>query len=166
MLLWAATRGISSSFPSGPKTKRFYQQNETTRKLLFHLLLAMEHILKKERYYSRLHNNIEAKSFLSERVKEAKKILKINDKSNPTKIFSYPTYMTYGKDIAFQCDTGRYGININSIAHSNFLSKYYDLEKLNDININLSGLLLPDLNLDIDNNNYLNLLTHEGYQLK
>ena len=49
----------------------------------------MEHILKKESYYSRLNNNIEAKSFLSERVKEAKKILKINDKSNPTKIFSY-----------------------------------------------------------------------------
>ena len=126
----------------------------------------MEHILKKENYYSRLHNNIEAKSFLSERVKEAKKILKINDKSNPTKIFSYPTYMTNGQDIAFQCDTARYGVDINNIAGSSFFNKYYDLEKLNDININLSELLLPDLNLEIDNNNYLNLLTHEGYQLK
>ena len=163
---WRATRGISSSFPSGPKTERFYQQNKTTRKLLLHLLLSMEHILKKESYYSRLHNNIEAKSFLSERVEEAKKILKINDESNPTKIFSYPTYMTNGQDIGFQCDTGRYGIDINNIAESSFFNKYYDLEKLNDININLSELLLPDLNLEIDNNNYLNLLTHEGYQLK
>ena len=163
---WRATRGISSSFPSGPKTERFYQQNRTTRKLLLHLLLSMEHILKKEHYYRRLNINDEAKSFLSERVKEAKKILKINDKSNPTKIFSYPTYTTIDQDIGFQCDTGRYGIDINNITESSFFNKYYDLEKLNDISINLSGLLLPDLNLEIDNNNYLNLLTHEGYQLK
>ena len=32
--------------------------------------------------------------------------------------------------------------------------------------ISLSDLLLPDLNLNIDNFNYLKLLTHEGYQLK
>ena len=74
--------------------------------------------------------------------------------------------MTNGQDIAFQCDTARYGVDINNIAGSSFFNKYYDLEKLNDININLSELLLPDLNLEIDNNNYLNLLTHEGYQLK
>ena len=161
-----ATRGISSSFPSGPKTERFYQQNETTRKLLLNLLLSMEHVLKKERYYTRLYTNHDAKSFLSERITEVKKILKINEKSNPTKIFSYPNYMTDGKDIGFQCGIRRYGLNINNIIESSFFNKYFDLESLNKINVNLSELLLPDLSLKIDNNNYLKLLNHEGYQLK
>ena len=161
-----ATRGISSSFPSGPKTERFYQQNETTRKLLLNLLLSMEHVLKKERYYTRLYTNHDAKSFLSERITEVKKILKINEKSNPTKIFSYPNYMTDGKDIGFQCGIRRYGFNINNIIESSFFNKYFDLESLNKINVNLSELLLPDLSLKIDNNNYLKLLNHEGYQLK
>ena len=161
-----ATRSISSSFPSGPKTERFYQQNETTRKLLLNLLLSMEHVLKKERYYTRLYTNNDAKSFLSERITEVKKILKINEKSNPTKIFSYPNYMTDGKDIGFQCGIRRYGFNINNIIESSFFNKYFDLESLNKINVNLSELLLPDLSLKIDNNNYLKLLNHEGYQLK
>ena len=161
-----ATRGISSSFPSGPKTEKFYQQNETTRKLLLNLLLSMEHVLKKERYYTRLYTNNDAKSFLSERITEVKKILKINEKSNPTKIFSYPNYMTDGKDIGFQCGIRRYGLNINNIIESSFFNKYFDLESLNKINVNLSELLLPDLSLKIDNNNYLKLLNHEGYQLK
>ena len=35
---WRATRGISSSFPSGPKTERFYQQNKTTQKHIYKTL--------------------------------------------------------------------------------------------------------------------------------
>ena len=163
---WRATRGIASSFPSGPKTKRFYQQNETTRKLIFHLLLSMEHVLKKEKYYSRLHSNFEAKSFLKERVNEAKKILNIDENANPTNIFSYPSYITEGSDIGFQCGTRRYGIHINNITESTYFNKYFDLEKLKSINVDLSELLLPDLNLKIDNRNYLALFNHEGYQLK
>ena len=42
---YKATRGISSSFPTGPKMKRFYQQNNITKKLLYYLLLSMEHVL-------------------------------------------------------------------------------------------------------------------------
>ena len=119
----------------------------------------------KKSYYSRLIIILRPNPFYPRELKKLK-----NSKNkwyvNPTKIFSYPTYTTTDQDIGFQCDTRRYGIDINNIAESSFFNKYYDLEKLNDININLSGLLLPDLNLEIDNNNYLNLLTHEGYQLK
>ncbi len=163
---WKASRGIGSSFPSGPKTERFYQQNQTTRKLLFHLLLSMEHILKKEKYYTRLYTNFEAKSFLKKRVNEVKKILNIDEDTNPTRIFSYPSYMTDGSDIGFQCGTRRYGIHINNITESAYFNKYFDIKKLENINVNLSELLLPDLNLKIDNKNYLTLFTHEGYQLK
>ncbi len=163
---WRATRGISSSFPLGTKTTRFYQQNKTTRLLLLHLLLAMEHTLKKDQYYLRLFTNPDAKSFLTQRIVEVKKILKINDNSNPTKIFSYPSYMTNYEDMRFQCGTRRYGININNITESKYFRNDYDLKNIDEMKINLSNLLLPDLNLNIDNFNYLKLLTHEGYQLK
>ena len=114
----------------------------------------------------RLFTNPDAKSFLTQRIVEVKKILKINDNSNPTKIFSYPSYMTNYEDIGFQCGTRRYGININNITESNYFRNDYDLKNIDEIKINLSNLLLPDLNLNIDNFNYLKLLTHEGYQLK
>ena len=55
---------------------------------------------------------------------------------------------------------------INKITESTYFNKYFDLEKLKNSNLNLSELLLPDLNLMIVNNNYLTLLIHEGYQLK
>ena len=42
---------------------------------------------------------------------------------------------------------------------------HFDINKLHD-NINLSDILLPDLDLNIKNEDYINLLTHEGYQLK
>ena len=48
--------------------------------------------------------------------------------------------------------------------YSNVFDDHLDIKKIN-LNFNLSELLLPDLNLNIDNTNYLEL-THEGYQLK
>ena len=74
--------------------------------------------------------------------------------------------MTNYEDMRFQCGTRRYGININNITKSNYFRNDYDLKNIDEMKINLSNLLLPDLNLNIDNFNYLKLLTHEGYQLK
>ena len=55
---YRATRGISSSFPTGTKMKRFNQQSEYTKQLLLHLLLSMRHVLeKKDLYYTRLSMN-------------------------------------------------------------------------------------------------------------
>ena len=61
---YRGTRGISSSFPSGPKMNKFNQQNDITKKLLYHLLLSMEHVLKNDNYYTRLQTNMSAKNFL------------------------------------------------------------------------------------------------------
>ena len=49
---------------------------------------------------------------------------------------------------------------------SDVFDDHLDIKKISNLNFNLSELLLPDLNLNIDNTNYLKLLTHEGYQLK
>ena len=37
---------------------------------------------------------------------------------------------------------------------------------MKNFNINISQLLIPDLNFNIEKENYIELLTHEGYQLK
>ena len=37
---------------------------------------------------------------------------------------------------------------------------------MKNFNINISQLLIPDLNINIEKDNYIELLTHEGYQLK
>ena len=71
--------------------ERFYNQSKETQKLLFYLLLSMEHVLKKQKiFYNRLHENKDASLFLKERVKEVKKILKLDKDKIYTKLFSYP----------------------------------------------------------------------------
>ena len=165
---YRATRGISSSFPSGPRMEKFYQQNNITKKLLYHLLLSMEHVLEKNYYYTRLQTNASAKNFLKNRVNEVKKILKYDAKKNPTKIFSYPTYSynTMGNDTAFMCEIERYGLNLFEMYKSKTLDTHFVTKKINDINVKLSDMLLPDLDLDFKNEDYVKVLNHEGYQLK
>ena len=77
--------------------------------------------------------------------------------------FFLPSYMTNYEDMI---SVWYHGININNITESNYFRNDYDLKNINEMKISLSDLLLPDLNLNIDNFNYLKLLTHEGYQLK
>ena len=164
---WRATKGISSSFPTGPKMKRFYQQNKETRLLIKYLLLSMEHVLEKKAFYNHLHNNIAAKSFLENRVNEVKKILNYNDSNTHTKVFAFPANYASSKNVnIFKCGIERHGLNYYDLAFSNTFDDNFDVTKLSNFKINLSELLLPDLNLNIDNINYLQLLTHEGYQLK
>jgi uncharacterized protein (DUF1800 family) len=166
---YRATRGISSSFPKGPKMKRFNQQNNLTKKLLYHLLLSMEHVLEKDAYYTRLQINISAKNFLKERIDEVKNILNYNPQLNPTKVFSYPSGMMsgYGSGLkTFKCGIEKYGLNLNEIHKSNTFNTHYDFNNIDNNDVMLSNILLPDLDLNIENKDYINILSHEGYQLK
>jgi hypothetical protein len=166
---YRATRGISSSFPKGPKVERFIQQNDLTEKLLYHLLLSMEHVLEKDAYYTRLQINISAKNFLKERIDEVKNILNYNPQLNPTKVFSYPSGMMsgYGSGLkTFECGIEKYGLNLNEIHKSNTFNTHYDFNNIDNNDVMLSNILLPDLDLNIENKDYINILSHEGYQLK
>ena len=168
---WRATRGISSSFPSGPKMEKFYNQSEETQKLLYYLLLSLEHVLNKQQiFYTRLYENKDASLFLKERVEEVKRGLKLDKNKIHTKLFSYPQngYITGEKQKynLFNCGINRYGLNFFNIYKSKTFNKFFDFEKLKNFNINLSQLLIPDLNFNIEKDNYMKLLTHEGYQLK
>ncbi len=168
---WRATRGLSSSFPSGPKMEKFYNQSKETQKLLYYLLLSMEHVLKKQKiFYNRLYENKDASLFLQERVKEVKKILKLDKNKVHTKLFSYPQngYFTEekGKHNLFNCGITRYGLNFFNIFQSNTFENFSGLNVINNSGIDIAELLIPDLNFNIEKDNYMELLTHEGYQLK
>ena len=168
---WRATRGLSSSFPSGLKMERFNNQNKETQKLLYYLLLSMEHVLKKQKiFYNRLYENKDASLFLEERIREVKKILKLDKNKIHTKLFSYPVngYFTIekGKYNLFNCGISRYGLNFFDIFQSNTFKKFSGLHNIINSNIDISELLIPDLNFNIEKENYIEILTHEGYQLK
>jgi hypothetical protein len=166
---YRATRGISSSFPSGPKIDRFLQQSSQSQKLLYHLLLSMEHVLEKEAYYTKLQVNISAKNFLKERIDEVKNILNYNPQLNPTKVFSYPSGMMsgYGSGLkTFECGIEKYGLNYYEMHKSKTFNTHYDFNNIDDNDVMLSDILLPDLDLNIENEDYINILSHEGYQLK
>ena len=66
----------------------------------------------------------------------------------------------------FNCAISRYGLNFLNIFQSKTFNKFFDFDKINNINTNISQLLIPDLNLNIEKDNYMEVLTHEGYQLK
>ena len=48
----------------------------------------------------------------------------------------------------------------------NTFKKFSGLHNIINSNIDISELLIPDLNFNIEKDNYMELLTHEGYQLK
>ena len=67
----------------------------------------------------------------------------------------------------FDCGPKRAGIDFASIRsfdekHRHLLSSKF----LEDENISLNNLLLPDLNLGIDDEDFQTILSYEGYQLK
>ena len=84
-----------------------------------------------------------------------------------TKVFAYPGYSVVSKnDILFKCGINRYGLNYFNLFESKILNNYFDEGILRKSGITLSDLLLPDLNLNIDNKNFIKILKHEGFQLK
>ena len=102
--------------------------------------------------------------------KEVKKILKLNKNKVHTKLFSYPVngYFTVekGKYNLFNCGISRYGLNFFNIFQSNTFNNFSGLNGISSSGINMAELLIPDLNFNLEKDKYMELLTHEGYQLK
>ena len=109
------------------------------------------------------------KKWLKERISETKvKKWSLTDNTKPnTKVFSllYPKQNSNYKK--FDCGPKRAGIDFASIRSvndnfKNLLNSGY----LGDDNIKLNKLLLPDLNLGLDDEDFQSILSYEGYQLK
>jgi len=73
----------------------------------------------------------------------------------------------YGSGLkTFKCGIEKYGLNYNEMHKSKTFNTHYDFNNIDNNDVMLSDILLPDLDLNIENEDYINILSHEGYQLK
>ena len=166
---WNGHYGWNSSFPKGPRMKHFNAKSRDEKLLMIRLLQAMEHLLENEDSSPQLMKNSYAKKWLQERINEANSLnWNLKDNSIPnTKIFSYPRSYAIGKSRKFQCGPKRAGIDLKKITLMNEkISLSLPSEFLDKDDINLGTLLLPDIDLGLEDKEFLSIISYEGYQLK
>ena len=119
------------------------------------------------KYIYKKHENLSLFLYLHTQ-KEVKKILNHDKKKYSTKIFSYPAnyYNLSNNDNGFKCGLEKYGLNYNEMHKSKIFDTHFDINQTHNIDVKLSDMLIPDLDLNIRNEDYINILSHEGYQLK
>ena len=175
---WNGHKVLKSSFPSGPKMDRFVTLKKDEKLLIKRLLQSMEHVLQYANRQPQLYQNLYAQKWLQERVNEVKekKLKSSSGFYDTTKVFSFPggAYQTggffqQGDGInVFNCSAKRFKFDPSKDFTSNVLDYNFDqnILKSGNIEFSISELLIPELNLKVDNKDYLSVLTHEGYQLK
>ena len=170
---WNGHRGWSSSFPKGPK-ERFRKKSKDERLLMKRLLQSMHVPLENLSSFNALFRNIAAQNWLRDRINEVglDDLKTKNGKQPPIKIFSL-LKNPHGSKIKkpkFNCSIVRTGHSLAGIfgRDSEMLTDHFDDKNLvsTETNPNLSQLLLPALNFQLDNSEALKLIGHEGYQLK
>ena len=122
-----------------------------------------------DRIKTYLDRNDFVKKWLKERISETKvKKWSLTDKAKPTsKVYSllYPKKNSNYKK--FDCGPKRAGIDFASIRSvSDDFQNLLNSDFLGDSIIKLNKLLLPDLNLGLDDEDFESILSYEGYQLK
>ena len=165
---WNGHYSWNSSFPEGPRTQNFNAKSKSERLLLIRLLQTMEHLIDNETFSPYLDSNVYVKEWLKERISETKiKKWNLEDNIQNTKVYSllYPAYDTQYKK--FDCGPKRAGIDFAAVRSvgDNFrllLSSKF----LEDKNFSLNKLLLPDLDLGLNDEDFQSILSYEGYQLK
>ena len=170
---WNGHRGWSSSFPKGPR-ERFRKKSKDERLLMKRLLQSMHVPLENLSSFNALLRNVAAQNWLRDRINEIgfDDINTKNGKQPPIKIFSLLSN-PHGSKIKkpkFNCSIIRTGYSLAGVfgRDSKMLTDHFDDKNLvsTETSPNLSQLLLPALNLQLDNLEALRLLGHEGYQLK
>ncbi len=170
---WDGHRGWETSFPNGPHNK-FRSKSKEEQLLMKRLLQAMSIALKNLSSFNALFNNKDAQNWLHKQLDEVglEKIKTANGMVPPVRIFSLLSSPDGSKikKQKFNCSIERVGISIpnQSLNSSQKLSEAFDFRHLvyRDKTHSLSELLLPALNLSLDNQDAFRLLSHEGYQLR
>ena len=170
---WDGHRGWSSSFPSGPREK-FRRKSKEEQLLMKRLLQSMHVPLENLGSFNALLKNVAAQNWLQERVKEVglNHIETRNGKQPPVKIFSLLSnpHGSKLKKQKFNCSIIRNGLSLAGIfdGKSEKLNEYFDADAFvsTETTPSLAQLLLPALDLQLENQEALALLGHEGYQLK
>jgi hypothetical protein len=165
---WDGHYGWNSSFPVGPRMDNFNAKTRDEKLLMTRLLQAMEHILENKNSSRHLKDNNYVQNWLRDRISESKSKWNLNNGLIPnTKIYSYVSNDNDKNYKTFQCGAKRAGIDFVKV-------RYVD-KKLHDAlpsgftknsEVKLTTLLLPEVDLGIDEDEFMSILSYEGYQLK
>ena len=165
---WDGHYGWNSSFPVGPRMNNFNAKTRDEKLLMIRLLQAMEHILENKNSSRHLKDNTYVQNWLGERIAEVDPKWNLNNGSIPnTKIYSFVSNDNDKNYKTFQCGGKRAGIDfvkvryVDKQLHDALPSVFTD-----DSEIKLTTLLLPEVDLGIDEDDFISILSYEGYQLK
>ena len=165
---WDGHYGWNSSFPVGPRMNNFNAKTRDEKLLMIRLLQAMEHILENKNSSRHLKDNTYVQNWLGERIAEVNPKWNLNNGSIPnTKIYSFVSNDSDKNYKTFQCGGKRAGIDfvkvryVDKQLHDALPSGFTDNSE-----IKLTTLLLPEVDLGIDEADFMSILSYEGYQLK
>ena len=170
---WDGHRGWETSFPRGPHEK-FRKKKKQEQLLMKRLLQSMQIPLENLSSFNALMTNKDAQKWLRDRLNEVglDEINTHNGKQPPVKIFSLlksPNSSKIKKE-RFNCSLMRTGESLagSFVRSSEKLTENFNHKEFvsTETSANLSQLLLPALNVKLENEEALSLLGHEGYQLK
>ena len=146
----------------------FNAKTRDEKLLMIRLLQAMEHILENKNSSRNLKNNTYVQNWLGERIAEVDPKWNLNNGSIPnTKIYSFISNDNDKDYKTFQCGVKRAGIDfvrvryVDKQLHDALTSGFTDNSELK-----LTTLLLPEVDLGIDEDDFMSILSYEGYQLK
>ena len=165
---WDGHYGWNSSFPTGPRMSNFNAKTKDERLLMIRLLQAMEHVLENKKSSRYLMKNAYVQSWLKDRINEANQKWSLENTSiQNTKIFSFVSNDIDKDYRTFQCGGKRAGINFLE-ARSLKKALFKDLSSgyLQESDVKLTTLLLPEVDLGLDEEDFISILSYEGYQLK
>ena len=166
---WNGHYGWNTSFPTGPRMRKFNAKSRDEKLLMIRLLQSMQHLLDNKKASPQLMKNSYVQEWLQGRINEANNLnWNLSNGSIPnTKIFSYTSVNQSDKYRMFRCGPKRAGIDFEgnrSIDKDISVSLSSELIDQNDVG--LTTLLLPEVDLGLDENDFLSIMSYEGFQLK
>ena len=166
---WDGHYGWNSSFPFGPKINNFSAKSLDEKLLMVRLLQSMEHLLNYPKASKKLKRNSYFQNWLKERIIETKsKKWSIKNSNHPnTKIFSFASIHAGGEKRKFLCGPQKAGINLsNQRLLDNHIINSLPSNFIQQNEIDITDLLLPEIDLGLNAKEFMSILSYEGYQLK
>lgn len=160
---------VKFSYPGSKKNKRFRGRSPHEKLLIRRLMQSFRILLDNKQRHLELFKSPGGIAWMEEMMGKVgyDDITTDTGAHPPVKNFAeMQTMNTMTK--TFSCGTKRIGFNYRE-QHSfddNFFAFNQVRAQADAIGLSLSELLIPDLNLPISNDDYMDILTYEGYQLK
>ena len=162
---------VKFSYPSGKRNKRFVGRSAHEKLLIKRLTQSMKLLVENKHRYVDLYKSPGGIAWMESMID------KIGFDPITTATGSHPPVVTFSQlqanhgfmaKNAFSCGSKRIGFNYRQVHrfHDDFFAFNDVVAKAQSMDMGLSELLIPDLNLPTSDEDYMNILTYEGYQLK